>query len=180
MPADGWTIAQSIASVAAVVVATPSIVFAALQLKAGAEASKATADQAKSSAEAAHAAARQAKISAQAASASALGAISATSRELQWKVLEDEAVRQILTGGATLTDEMKRQFVRGMLISYYAFIYEIRQLEQIPDASWQAFISDMTAFFTQPLNGARWDGVKREYPKEFQDFIEYQVLHRPH
>jgi hypothetical protein len=187
MLSDPWVIAQSVAAVALVVVTAPSIIFGAIQLKAGADASKSTAEQAKatteqarSSADAAQSAAKQAAISAKAASASALGAISTTSRELQWKVLNDEDLQSILTGGVPLSVDMKRQAVRGMLINYYAFVYEIRELEQIPDASWQAFKTDMSEFFTQAPNKARWEVMRPMYPKQFQDFVEYELLHRPH
>ena len=167
MLADGWLIAQSVAAVATVVVAIPTILYTFSQVKIAAGAAKTAAEQA--------------EISAKAASASALGVISAASRELQWKVLEDEALHPILTSGTTsLTEEMKRQAVRAMLINFYGFVYEFRQLDQIPDTSWQAYKSDMTDFFTQVPNRARWDSQKTVYPVKFQDFVEHEILNRPH
>jgi len=178
--ADNWIVAQSIATVAqaiaavgAILVAVPSIISAAKQVRIGAE-------QARIAAEASRAAAEQSGISARAASASALGVISATSRELQWKVLEDPALQPILTGSAhPLDDETKRETVRAMLINFYAFVYEFRELRQIPETSWQAYKSDMTDFFTQAPNKARWNSVKKVFPGKFQEFIEHEILNRP-
>jgi hypothetical protein len=104
------------------------------------------------------------------------------SRELQWKVLEDDALHPILVPNASsdgLSDEVKREAIRGMLISHYAFAFEFRRLGQIPDSTWPALRVDMMEFFSAEPNKVRWKRVKEFYGREFQQFVDVDLLRRP-
>lgn len=182
MQADVWVISQSIASIALVAVTIPGILFAAKQLKASAEAAQVSAKQVTTSAEAALISAKQAQISADAAKASALGVIAAAGRQMQWNVLGDVALHPILLPSAPpagMADDEKRQLVRGMLISYYSFVFEFKLLGQIPDAAWPAFVADMSDFFSHPPNRTRWNQMKAVMSKKFQDFVDHDILSLP-
>ena len=173
MQSDGWIISQSIASIALVAVTIPGIIFAAWQLRVSARATEDSATQVKLSAEAASIAAQQAKIAANAAKANALGMIAAAGREMQWRVLGDKALHPLLLPSASsagMVDDEKQQLVRGMLISYYSFVFEFKLLGQIPEATWPAFVADMQDFFSHTLNRARWNQLKVVMSREFQTF----------
>jgi hypothetical protein len=173
MYTDGWAIAQSVASVALVVVTFPTIAFAAYQLKLGTDAYKATLEQSRISAQ-------QATVSANAASATALGAISAASRELIWKILADKSLHPVLLpDGPKISDEVKQMLIRGLMINFYSFIYECYLLGQIPDASWRAYKAEMNDFFRSDSTKRRWESVKLQHSTAFQDFINYEVLQLP-
>ena len=156
-------ISQSIAAIALVAVTIPGIIFAAWQLRVSARASQDSATQVKLSAEAASIAAQQAEIAANAAKANALGMIAAAGRDMQWRVLGDKALHPLLLPSASsagMVDDEKQQLVRGMLISYYSFVFEFKLLGQIPEATWPAFVADMQDFFSYAPNRARWDKLK--------------------
>jgi hypothetical protein len=128
-------------------------------------------------------AAEQTAIAAQAARSTALGALAEASRDLQWKVLQDKALHAVLmpeVPAEGFSENVKRDVVRGMLISHYSFVFELWRLGQIPDSTWQAFQVDMMEFFRQKPNEARWRQVGELYAKEFRDFVEGKLLLRPH
>lgn len=182
MHSDGWIIGQSIAAMALVAVTIPGIIFAAMQLRTSAKASLDSAKQVTISAEAALTAAQQAQIAASAAKANALGMIAAAGRDLQWSVLADKALHPLLLPSASpagMVDAEKQQLVRGMLISYYSFVFEFKLLGQIPEATWPAFIADMADFFSNPPNRTRWNQLKTVMSKEFQRFVDHELLRLP-
>jgi hypothetical protein len=182
MQSDGWIISQSIAAIALVAVTIPGIIFAARQLQVSAKASQDSAKQVKLSAEAAVIAAQQAQIAADAAKANALGMIALAGRDLQWKVLADAALHPLLLPSASsagMVDAEKQQIVRGMLISYYSFAFEFKLLGQIPEATWPAFVADMQDFFSQPPNRLRWNALKAVMSREFQRFVDHELLRLP-
>src|SRR5258708_15618328 len=182
MQADVWVISQSIAAIALVAVSIPGILFAAWQLKISAEATRDYSKQVTISAEAASTSAQQARIAADAAKASALGVIAEAGRQMQWNVLADKALHPILLPDAPATgisENDKRQLVRGMLITYYSFVFEFKLLSQIPDATWPAFFADMSDFFAQAPNRTRWNHVKTVMSKQFQDFVDHDILRHP-
>jgi hypothetical protein len=161
MVSDAWVIAQSVATIVATAFALPAIYVTARQLRVAAEAYQAAS---------------------QATLGSALGAVSAVSRELQWKVLQDKSLHPILvpsSGSSGLTDSQKQNLVRGMLISNYAFIYELDRLGQVPKAAWPAMRVDMVEFFRAEPNLERWKALKEFYGAEFQNFVDKDILQRP-
>ena len=168
MMSDGWNIAQSAATIVAAVFGIPAVYLAIRQLRVAANAYQV--------------AAQQSTIAAKAASATALAALAQASRELQWKVLQDKSLQGILVPNVPdegLADEAKREAVRGMLISHYAFAFEFRRLGQIPDSTWPALRVDMMEFFSVEPNKVRWKQVKEFYGREFQDFVDVDLLRRP-
>jgi hypothetical protein len=161
MISDPWVIAQTVATIAATAFVVPMIYLAARQLRVAAEAYKAAS---------------------QATSGSALGAVAAASRELQWKVLDNKSLHPILvptSGPDGLTASQKQNLVRGMLISNYAFIYELWRLGQVPQAVWPAMKVDMVEFFRAEPNTERWRVLKELYGSDFRDFVEKEIRQRP-
>jgi hypothetical protein len=66
-----------------------------------------------------------------------------------------------------------------MLISHYAFVFELKQLDQLPKSTWAASEVDMLEFFSSEPNKARWKSVSELYAKDFQDFVNGELLRRP-
>jgi hypothetical protein len=168
MASDPWNVAQSVATIAAAVFAAAMIYLATKQLRIAADAYKSAAEQT--------------TIAAKAASATALGALAEASRELQWRVLQDKALHAILVPASPqegFSDQVKCDVVRGMLISHYAFVYEFKRLGQIPDLTWPALRVDMMDFFSLEPNKTRWKQVREFYGKEFQKFVDVELLRHP-
>jgi hypothetical protein len=162
------------AAVGAVGTVTAAI-FAAWQIKVAA-------NQLRIAASAYHAAAEQTAIAAKASVAASLGTVSSATRDFQWKVVNDSVFLPILVpnlpSGISL-DDVKRQLLRGMLISHYSFIFELQQLGQLPKSTWAASEVDMFEFFSAEPNKVRWKQVAEFYGKDFQDFVNGELLRRP-
>jgi hypothetical protein len=162
MVSDAWVVAQSVATILATAFALPMIYLTARQLRLAAEAYKAASE---------------------ATSGSALGAVSAASRELQWKVIENKSLHPILVpsiGPSGLADSDKQELVRGMLISNYAFIYELKRLGQVPQSVWPAMKVEMVEFFRYGPNIKRWEKLRELYGSDFREFIDTDIRGRPH
>jgi hypothetical protein len=129
-----------------------------------------------------HVAVQQLKADSRASSAVALGTVMTATSDMRWRILEDPSLNAALTSNAKATGLSQQERVavlRGMIISYYSFIYNIHKLGQIPDDSWSAMRADMHEFFTNKENLERWDKVKKLYQGDFQSFVEHELLQRP-
>jgi len=153
-----WTLATQIAQTVVIAIGIP---FAAYQLRVGVQQLRATSD---------------------ASSAVALGTIMNASADLQWRILQEPSLHGIWVPGVKadgLARDKKLDVLRGMLISNYAFIFNVHQLGQIPEDSWSAMTADMHEFFARDDNRKRWEQVKQFYQGEFRSFVENDLLHTP-
>ena len=151
---DTMQLVQTFALVSASIFAAYQIKLAAGQLRAGNEAS----------------------------SAVALGTVMNASAELQWRILQDPSLHAIYLPSAKptgLSRDEKLVVLRGMMISNYAFIFNIHQLGQIPEDTWSGMSADMHGFFTREDNRRQWDRVKELYQGGFRSFVDNDLLRRP-
>jgi len=157
---------QTLAIVAASVIAAWQINVAARQLRVAAEAY--------------NLAAQQTRIAAEASSATTLGALAAASRDMQWKILEDVSLHRLFDEDCPiegLSAEQKEALVRGMLISHYSFVFEFKKLDQIKGAMWTALRADMHGFFNVRASQERWEKLRALYSPDFREFVEKELLH---
>jgi hypothetical protein len=66
-----------------------------------------------------------------------------------------------------------------MLISNYAFIYELKRLGQVPETVWPAMKVEMVEFFRAEPNTERWKDLRELYGSEFRQFIDGEIRQRP-
>ena len=124
---------------------------------------------------------KQLKASSDASSAVALGTVMNSSADLQWKILQDSSLHGIFAPKSKngLSKDEKLDILRGMMISHYAFIWDMHKLGQMPEDTWSATIADMHGFFARDDNRRRWDQLKGFYQGEFRAFIDNDLLRSP-
>ena len=129
-----------------------------------------------------HLGVKQLKASSDASSAVALLTVMNSSADLRWKILQDPSLQAVLVPEAKvggLTKEEKLNALRGMVIGYYAFIFNVHKLGQIPEDTWSAFRADMQLFFARPDNQERWSRARDNYQGDFRAFVDHDLLAKP-
>lgn len=129
-----------------------------------------------------HETAKSSTEASRSSSAAALGTLMNANADLQWRILEDPTLHVLwepAANGKGLSPDEKVEILRGMLISHYAFVFDIYQLGQIPDSTWSAMRADMAEFFIRDENQKRWTSVKNLYHGNFREFVDNELLNRP-
>lgn len=104
--------------------------------------------------------------------------ISSQSAALQLEILKDPALRPILTGetpageAAQADAALKRGLAAGLVINHFALIYDLYQLDGIPEDVWQTFANDMAGTLRSPGFRQRWAQVKRDHRPSFVAYVD--------
>lgn len=103
--------------------------------------------------------------------ASTVSQIAARSEELQWRILKDPDLSELLTGNPNPTTLQQQEIAVGMVINHFATMYDLHRLGGIPPEPWTAFKLDIKATLDRPLFRKRWQQLKQYHRSDFVKFV---------
>jgi len=98
-------------------------------------------------------------------------------RDVFGRMLDHPELFEVLTGQEESGQSAEAVYL-SMVINHGFNAYTLREKDFIDDDWWHAIVEDMKDVYQRGRMRARWDRVRRFYPKRYQQFVDKELLER--